>query len=821
MARKQKKKKAPFRPIPPERALVVRQAMPPAVVRREEPARPARRRRRFRVRWMLAGACAVALGLFLYEIDVVHWQKLDPVRLTRLAQTSRLYDREGSLVTVLRGPENRTVVRLSQVPQHVRDAFIAAEDLRFYSHNGFDLVRIFGSVVANLRAQSYAQGSSTISQQLVKLTHLSSEKTLARKAEELYLSIQLEAMFEKDEILEMYLNTIYFGEGAYGVQAASEVYFDKDVSDLTLAESAALAATIKAPSAYSPAADAEANRTRRGYILDTMLENGMIDAGQAEAARAEELTLSGRPQRVNAHGWFVDAALEEAEDILGVTADELLTGGYYIETTMDARLQALAESLFEDDSLFPGDAADGTAVQGALAVTDVETGGLAALIGGREYTVQRGFHRATQMRRQPGSALKPLAVYAPAIQMGYTTASILQDVRRDFGGGYNPRNAGESYHGAVTLRRALALSMNVATVQLMSEIGVSASLAFLEQAGIPLTQTDGNLSLALGSMTTGVTPAELSASYAMFGNRGVYNPPYLIERIFASDGTELYAHAASPRTVMTAQDAYLMTSLMQSVTGWGTGAKLSATGLAVAGKTGTVSLVGMSGNRDIWMAAYTSDWSLACWMGFDVTDADHRLPSRQSGGDATAALATAFFRQAYRDRERPSFSSPGGLVWLTIDTAASQASGYPMLASSATPDDYKLSEVFLESNRPWATSSLWQSPRACSYFYIDYDASGLPKLVFGATDSANYRIERARNGSTQVLTELYGEAGQTLTYVDWTASAGEWYTYTVTPVQTGAADTGVVLEGPASSQSVQARPASGLWEGMLQWLSGR
>lgn len=821
MARKQKKKKAPFRPIPPERALVVRQAMPPAVVRREEPARPARRRRRFRVRWMLAGACAVALGLFLYEIDVVHWQKLDPVRLTRLAQTSRLYDREGSLVTVLRGPENRTVVRLSQVPQHVRDAFIAAEDLRFYSHNGFDLVRIFGSVVANLRAQSYAQGASTISQQLVKLTHLSSEKTLARKAEELYLSIQLEAMFEKDEILEMYLNTIYFGEGAYGVQAASEVYFDKDVSDLTLAEGAALAATIKAHSAYSPAADAEANRTRRGYILDTMLENGMIDAGQAEAARAEELTLSGRPQRVNAHGWFVDAALEEAEDILGVTADELLTGGYYIETTMDARLQALAESLFEDDSLFPGDAADGTAVQGALAVTDVETGGLAALIGGREYTVQRGFHRATQMRRQPGSALKPLAVYAPAIQMGYTTASILQDVRRDFGGGYNPRNAGESYHGAVTLRRALALSMNVATVQLMSEIGVSASLAFLEQAGIPLTQTDGNLSLALGSMTTGVTPAELSASYAMFGNRGVYNPPYLIERIFASDGTELYAHAASPRTVMTAQDAYLMTSLMQSVTGWGTGAKLSATGLAVAGKTGTVSLVGMSGNRDIWMAAYTSDWSLACWMGFDVTDADHRLPSRQSGGDATAALATAFFRQAYRDRERPSFSSPGGLVWLTIDTAASQASGYPMLASSATPDDYKLSEVFLESNRPWATSSLWQSPRACSYFYIDYDASGLPKLVFGATDSANYRIERARNGSTQVLTELYGEAGQTLTYVDWTASAGEWYTYTVTPVQTGAADTGVVLEGPASSQSVQARPASGLWEGMLQWLSGR
>jgi len=272
---------------------------------------------------------------------------------------------------------------------------------------------------------------------------------------------------------------------------------------------------------------------------------------------------------------------------------------------------------------------------------------------------------------------------------------------------------------------------------------------------------------------------------------------------------------------MSKQNNYLMVNMMQSVTGWGTGAKLSATGLAVAGKTGTNSLTGIAGNRDVWMAAFTSDYSLACWMGFDTTDASRYLPSRVSGGDAPAAIATAFLRSAYRNQAKPSFAVPGGLVWLTIDTAASTASGRPMLAGTYTPDTYKLSEVFLESNRPWNTSAMWQVPRALSYFYIDYETSGQPKLVFGAADSANYRVERIRNGNSIVMTELYGRAGQTLTYTDWSAAPGEWYTYRVTPVHTGMLDAGVLLEGPASTQSVQAKSAgSMMMDGVRHWLSG-
>ena len=820
MARKKRKnhpaKKEAFTPIPRERALVVRedtfalQKAMTALAAQEKPRRQKKQqRRRRRTGWLIAAlllAGALCAGVFV--LDIPHWQQLDPAKLSRLSQTSRLYDASGALVTKLRGAENRTLVSIDQVPLAVRGAFLAAEDLRFYEHHGFDLVRIFGAIVADLKSQSFSQGASTIDQQLVKLTHLSSEKTFARKAEELYLAIQLDSRYTKDEILEMYLNTVYFGNSAYGIVAASEYYFGKEVEELTAAEGAALAATIKGPSVYSLTANEEANRKRRNYILTTMEENGMLPASEAAAARGQTLTAVRSTPATNAYGWYVDAAIVEAQGLLGVTADALYTGGYYIETALDPSLQSMADSLFENAANFPANASDGTQVQGAMAVADTRTGALLALVGGRDYSVARGFNRATQMRRQPGSAIKPLAVYAPAIQAGYTTASIVLDEQQDFGGGYTPRNAGNSYHGNVTLRRALALSMNVATVRLMSEIGVKRSTEFLQKAGVPLTDTDANLSLALGAMTTGVTPAELAASYALFGTGGVYNAPYTVRAIYAPTGELLYEHKSEPRTVLSRQDAYLMTSMMRSVTGWGTGAKLSATGLSVAGKTGTVSLVGMSGNRDIWMAAYTSDYSLACWMGFDVTDANHRLPSRQSGGDATAAMAAAFLKKAYANKTKPSFSEPDGLVWLTIDTAAGQVTGYPMLASSATPQDYKLSEVFLTSNRPWSTSNVWQSPSACSYFYVEFNDTGLPRLRFGCTDAASYRISRAQNGQTTVLTELECSAGQDVSYVDWSAAPGEWYTYSVTPVQSRLLAEGIVFEGPTSRQSVQARLAS-------------
>ncbi|HML49628.1 MAG TPA: transglycosylase domain-containing protein, partial [Clostridia bacterium] len=267
-----------------------------------------------------------------------HWQAFDPNKITSLKQTSRVYDMDGGFITALQGTENRTVVPLSEIPLHVRNAFLAAEDLRFYQHMGFDFVRFFGSVVANLKSRSFSQGFSTISQQLIKLTHLTTEKTLPRKAQEVFLALQLERHFTKDEILSLYLNYIYFGNRAYGIQEAARQYFHKDVGELTVAEGAALAATINATSYYAPHLHPENNKTRRDYVLTTMYENKMIDEPTYQAALSEELTVYTAELAPVPYGWFIDQVMEEAEAALGIGSDDLLGGGYSIYTTLSPDL---------------------------------------------------------------------------------------------------------------------------------------------------------------------------------------------------------------------------------------------------------------------------------------------------------------------------------------------------------------------------------------------------------------------------------------------------------------------------------------------------
>ncbi|MBQ7304842.1 MAG: transglycosylase domain-containing protein, partial [Clostridia bacterium] len=360
-----------------------------------------------RIILIVAIVATLALGGFAYVyFDVPSWQTLDVNKLTNLAQTGAIYDKDGAYVTTLVGTENRTVIDMDDLPRHVVDAFLAAEDLRFYKHPGFDITRILGAVVSNLRSGAYSQGASTITQQLVKLSHLSSQKTIARKLEEIYLALQLEQQFEKDEILEMYLNYIYFGQGAYGIQAAAQVTFGVDAKDLTPAQAATLAAAIKAPSAYSIQTAPQANADRRSYILGVMLQEGMLTQQEYDAAMQEAITAEESTAAATAYGWFVDAVLDEAELQLDVSAETLLAGGYRIDTTLDRAMQSVLDEQYTKD-IFPANAKDGTPVQSAAACVDTNTGAVRAIVGGREYTTRRGLNRATQLRRQPGSALKP------------------------------------------------------------------------------------------------------------------------------------------------------------------------------------------------------------------------------------------------------------------------------------------------------------------------------------------------------------------------------------------------------------------------------
>lgn len=765
------------------------------------------------VKWsvlvVLVLLCVLGLAFAAEYFDVASWQTLDLEKLTTLAQTGAILDADGQFVTTLVGRENRMIIDLETLPDHVKNAFLAAEDLRFYKHPGFDLTRIAGALVSNLQTGGFGQGASTISQQLIKLSHLSSQKTVARKLEEIYLALQLEQHFTKDEILEMYLNYIYFGQGAYGIQAAAWVTFGVSAASLTPAQAATLAAAIKAPSAYSIQSNPENNLQRREYILTTMHENDMLsDEAYAEAMQEEVVALQTSALQTE-YGWFVDAVLDEAEVQLDVSAETLLAGGYTIITTLNQEMQSILEEQYTKN-VFPADATDGTKVQSAAACVDTVTGAVRAIVGGREYLTRRGLNRATQLKRQPGSALKPLAVYAPAIEYaGYTCASVLLDEPTSFGS-YRPRNAGNAYYGNVTIRTALKNSLNIPACKLMEAVGVGNCRRYLQSVGITLDDRDANLSLALGSMTYGTSPTYLAAAYAPFANGGMYHEPYFIERILDRDGAVIYQHQDSGNRVLSAQSAYLMTNLLRTVITSGTGTRLSSLSVPVAGKTGTVNMTG-SGNRDVWMAAYTAELSCAVWMGFDEPDASHRLPSSVSGGTNPATLMKNFLGAWYTGRAKPEFKQPGGIVTVELDKKAIEWRGTAMLATSLTPSNYRIKEIFIDGTQPKATSDVWSAPSAARSFYVSHSESGQPLLVIEPGSTAVYRIQRDAVGESKVLTELRGSIGEKLYYTDATAQPGITYTYRVIPIHAELLDNGILLEGPQSVQvaRVQAQGSTG------------
>jgi len=766
-------------------------------------------KKRNRAGLLLTAVFAILLllaGTFFVVFDVANWQKLDPALLSGLSQTSTVYDSTGALFSELRSEENRRIIPLSRIPKHTQLAFIAAEDLRFYTHKGVDFYRILGALKSNLKSGAMVEGASTITQQLAKLTHLSSEKTIRRKLEEIYLAFQIEQTYTKDEILEFYLNTVYFGRGAYGIEAAAQSYFDKHAEALTISESASLAATIKAPSAYAPHINPQSNKTRRNYILGTMKDNGFITQEEYDASIDESIWVLAEQKDRQFYSWYVDEVLSESSRLLGLSTDEVIRGGFEIHTAYDPRLQEISNSVYADKSLFPAGASDGTPMQSAMAVVDTKNGAIRAMIGGRDYDTRRGLNRATQMRRQPGSALKPLSVYGPALEKGYTTASVLLDEKTSFGG-YTPQNAGDRYYGPVTMRTAVRNSLNTTAVRLLDEIGIDTAIEYLTKMGIPTQASDKNLSLALGSMTYGVTPVELAAAYVPYANGGTYYSPYCVERLVSSTGETLFERSHEGKRVITEQNAFLMTSLLQSVVSNGTGTRMLSANTPVAGKTGTVSMNG--GNRDIWMAAYNPELSVTVWMGFDQTDAKHKIPNGITGGKNTASVAAAFFKKAYADRSKPKFSQPEGLVWLTIDQRAITARSSVMLAGDSTPKAYRSSEIFTVGNRPYAVSDLWNAPAAPSSFYVSHDAGGFPELHFKAASPARYRIQRDAIGESVILTELIGSSGQSLTYSDRTAQPGVLYTYRVIPIHEELLQQGVWLEGKQAVQTAQVASSSG------------
>jgi len=574
-----------------------------------------------------------------------------------LPEPSIILDIHGEPASQLAGAR-LVPVAFEDMPRWLPEAIVAVEDQRFYDHGGVDLGAMMRAFVRNAQAGGVVEGASTITQQLAKNLFLTSERTFERKLKEVAIAIKIDRTYSKDKILELYLNQIYFGEGAWGVQQAARTYFGIDVSELTLAQSALLAALPKAPSHYSPFVDMDKALQRRNLVLKLMYDQERITEAELRQAQDEPIVLHDGPANALAGQYmsYANHVMAEAEALYGLTEDELLRGGYRIYTNLDPKVQQAMEEVYREDELFPA-SPDDTIVQSGAVILDPRTGGIRGIVGRRGDPVFRGFNYATQLKRQPGSAFKPISVYAPALEAGYKPYSRLVDMELDFDG-YQPRNADRRTRGAVTLEQAVERSYNIPTVWLLNELGVDKGLEYIHRFGIPTTDRDANLSLALGGMDEGVSPLQMASAYGAFANEGKQMTPHAISRIERKDGTLEAVASVEERQAVQPETAYAMTELLQGVIEDGTGSEARLDRPA-AGKTGTTQLPnlaefrGLSGARDIWFVGYTPELTAAVWMGYDQTDAEHYMKS--SGGAHPARVFREMMTRALADEPVQAF----------------------------------------------------------------------------------------------------------------------------------------------------------------------
>lgn len=741
---------------------------------------------------LIAAAMLVAAFLLFFAVKLLNlnqWENFDPEKILGAPQTLILYDGNDAEVIRLHAKEDRVYKSINNIPDHVQKAFISAEDARFYEHSGIDFIRVAGALWADIKAMSFVEGASTITQQLIKLSHLTSEKTLSRKLEEAVLAMQMERIYSKDEILEMYLNYVYFGAGCYGIEAAALNYFGVSAEELSIAQAADLAGILKSPSTYAPHLNKEASLKRRNTVLRLMYEYGYISDEQREAATAEPIILAEK--EAQHRGYYIDEVLKEAQEMLDMDMDELLCGGFRIYTAMDTRLQALCEETLNNAELYPENA---EACQAAIAIQQPKTGYVLAMVGGRGAAGAMAFNRASDMRRQPGSLIKPVLVYAPALErLGYTAATMLMDSPTTFGD-YSPQNAGGKYYGWVTLREAVKKSLNVPAVQVLSELSVETGKDFAKSVGISFDESDTSLTLALGGFSYGVSPLEMAAAYASFASLGEYRESTLIRYITDASGQVLYEHEDEPVRVMSEGNAYVLTSMLQSVVSEGTGKRLGELNIALAGKTGTVGE--SNGNRDAWMAVYNTDYSACVWMGYDSAH-EGTLPSSATGGKYPAMMLYNIFSDIYADMPAPEFEIPASVETVKLDGHTLKNEHRTVLANAFTPKESIVSEVFVSGTAPNEATEYWTVPKAIKKLRVSMDTDGYPVISFETTERGmNYCIYRIFEGESELIGHISGEGK--LSYKDTAAPCGT-LEYAVAAEHPELKVLGKLMQGPLST----------------------
>ncbi|MEW5067768.1 peptidase [Bacillus subtilis] len=650
-------------------------------------------------------------GAVTFAVMVSDAPSLDESKL-KTPYSSTIYDKNGKEIAEV-GAEKRTYVSIDEIPDVVKEAFIATEDARFYEHHGIDPVRIGGALVANFKDGFGAEGGSTITQQVVKNSLLSHQKTLKRKVQEVWLSIQLERNYSKDEILEMYLNRIYFSPRAYGIGKAAEEFFGvTDLSKLTVEQAATLAGMPQSPTAYNPVKNPDKAEKRRNIVLSLMKKQGFISDSQYNKAKKVAVKDEGvvsqkeyEKASTNKYSAFVEEVMKEIDEKSDVDPS---ADGLKIYTTLDTKAQDKLDELMDGDTVGFTEG-----MQGGVTLLDTKTGEVRAIGAGRDSTVG-GYNYATQAQRQPGSTIKPILDYGPVIEnKKWSTYEQIDDSAYTYSDGTPIRDFDRSYKGVMSMREALAQSRNIPALKAFQAVGKDAAVDFANGLGLGLDKDTVYESYSIGGFgkgNVGVSSLTMAGAYSAFGNNGTYNEPHFVKSIEFNDGTKLDLTPKS-KSAMSDYTAFMITDMLKTAVKTGTGQLAQVPGVEVAGKTGTTNFdeadmqkynIAQGGVPDSWFVGYTPQYTAAVWTG---VDSQNKI-GKKSLNKTEQQIAKRIFAQLIADVDdgSGSFEKPDSVVEATVEKGSNPAK----LAGPNTPSDKKLTEYFVKGTAPSTVSKTYE-----------------------------------------------------------------------------------------------------------------
>lgn len=671
-----------------------------------------------------------------------------------------VYDNsEKLLVTDINEHKN---IDISEIPQSVVDAFVSVEDKNFYQHDGVNYKRMAVATFKNIFAMKVVQGASTITQQLIKNTHLTGEKTFKRKLNELLLAKKLEKSLSKNEIMTAYLNAIYFGNGAFGINQASQRYFSKDASKLTLGESAMLAGVIKSPKRFSPISNKEACIKRRNLVLKEMLKDKKITTEQFEKAKNEDITLNLNKNFLGDNAYY-NQCVDEACKLLNIGEKDFLLKKYKIYCYLDAQIQEKIKKEFENlQELSKSSESDGAAI-----LIDNKTGGIKAFFGKSDYDL-------LNISRQPGSVLKPIIAFAPAIEKGIISPiTPILDEKFEING-YSPKNYKNNYHGWVSAKSSLANSYNVPAVKILQYIGIENAKSFAQKMGVSFHKFDTGYSLALGGMTKGVGIKNIANCYQAFGNKGKFIEAKFVKSIQTNDGKIIYKNDETNQAVMKDSTAYLLTDMLKESVKNGTCRRLNDVNGEIASKTGTVASSGdKSGNSDVWNVSYTPDITLCVWFGATKTSA---LDNSVTGANGPTVMARNIYKKI--GLKNKNFAQPSTVQVAEISEMEYLENRRILLSNQNCPDRFKMKALFATTNLPKESSSMFDD---IEDFFIEVKTTedGKVNISLDAKKHLIYDVFRQSEDSTVLIGTIKNKQ-EKIELSDDKIGRGNFYTYYAT-----------------------------------------